>query len=119
MFAKTLKIAALATAVIVATAGASMASQYAWVDHDSNVYLKHKTSSPIVNYVEAGDKVKIISAWGNWVKIKIPGDDGWVKASKLDFYPDWHDVGYDYPYGYGGSFCVDGSNASFCLGVNY
>ena len=120
MISRTIKTAALAAAVLVATAGASFASQYAWVDQDANVYFKHKTSSTIVNYVEEGQKVKILASWNNWYYIKVPGDDGWVKASKLDFHPHWDDADYDYPgYPVGGSLCVGGDHASFCLGTSY
>ena len=119
MISRVIKTAALTAAVLVATAGASFAAQYAWVDHDANVYFKHKTNSTIVNYVEEGDQVKVIASWGSWVKIKIPGTDGWVKASKLDYAPHWDDVDYPYHGGYGGSFCVGGDHASFCLGTSY
>ena len=112
---RTLKTAALATLVVVATAGASMAAQYAWVDHDANVKKKHLMASQTVNWVNEGQKVKIIGQWNNWYKIQIPGPDGWVRANKLDFHPQFPGYGY----GYGGSFCINGQNASFCLSGGY
>lgn len=126
MLTRTLKIAAIATVVVIATAGASLAASFAWVDHDSKVRAYHSTSSSVVDWVEEGQKVRVIGTWANWVKIRIPGGDGWVRQSVLDYSPGpvWpHDVGYDYGYGgYGGgygSFCVGGSHASFCLGAGY
>ncbi|MDB5538312.1 MAG: hypothetical protein JWQ89_39 [Devosia sp.] len=118
MFARTLKTAALATLVVAATAGASFAAQYAWVDNDAKVKQFHKQASPTVNWVSEGDKVKIIGSWGNWYKLQIPGQDGWVKANVLDFTPGPGPFP-GYGYGYGGSFCINGDNASFCLSGGY
>jgi hypothetical protein len=124
MFTKTLKTVAIATAVVLATAGASMASSWAWVDHDANVRKKAFAGSDIINYVHEGQKVKIVGQQGPWYKIQIPGKDGWVKKGVLEFgnpgpFPGPFPADYDYPYGYGGSFCVAGSNASFCLSGGY
>jgi uncharacterized protein YraI len=127
MFNRTLKIAAIATVAVVATASASFAAGYAFVDHDAKVRAFHSNGSAVVNWVAEGQKVKVLNTWGNWVKVKIPGQDGWVKANALDFHsgPYFpHDVDYDYGYGGyggygGGSFCVAGSHASFCLGASY
>ena len=110
---KTLKIAALATAVVLATAGASFAATYAWVDYDSKVRNSHTTQSSVVNYVEEGQKVKVLGSWGNWYKIQIPGKDGWVKAGALDF-DNWNQPNNN-P---NASFCVNGPNASFCISGN-
>ena len=125
MFTRTLKIAAIATAAVIATAGASFAASFAWVDHDAKVRAHHSNGSGIVNWVAEGQKVKILDSWGNWVKIKIPGQDGWVKSGVLDYAPGPyfpHPVDYGYG-GYGGfgggSFCVAGDHASFCLGAAY
>lgn len=116
MFTRALKVSAAAAVVVLATAGASMAAQWAWADQDSKVRYNHNTSSPTVNWIEEGQKVRVIASWGSWYKIKIPGDDGWVKKSVLDFHPSYDD---DYNPHVGGSFCVGGDNASFCLGTNY
>jgi uncharacterized protein YraI len=123
MFATTLKTVALATAVVIATAGASMAATYAWVDHDAKVRANAGHIGPAVNWVEEGQKVKIIGQKNNYYKLQIPGQDGWVHADVLD----WAKPGpfpfpsgdYGYGYGYGGSFCVNGTNASFCLSGGY
>jgi SH3-like domain-containing protein len=120
MFNRTLKTVAIAATVVLATASASMAATWAWVDHDTNVYLKHKNSSPVVGYAHEGQKVKVLDTYSNWVKIKVSGDIGWVKENKLD----WAPYPVSYPsYGFGGygggSFCAEGKSASFCLSVGY
>ena len=110
---KSITTGALAVAVLLASAGASFAATYAWVDQDANVKKKHLNASITVNWVEEGQKVKVIGSWGNWYKIQIPGPDGWVKASVLDWSYD------DYDYGSGGSFCVNGDHAQFCISGGY
>jgi len=119
-----IKTAALATAIVLATAGTSMAATWAYVDHDANVRKFHQNGSQVVNGVDEGDKVKVIGQWKNWYKLQIPGPDGWVRASVLEF-DDYYDDGPSYPvepgygYGFGSSFCVDGKSAQFCLGTSY
>ena len=122
MFATTLKTVAIATAVVLATAGASMAATYAWVDHDAKVRKNPGHIGPAINWVEEGQKVKIIGQQLNYYKVQIPGKDGWVHASVLDWQkpgPNFPFPSGDYGYGYGGSFCVEGKNASFCLSGGY
>ncbi len=117
---RTLKTAALAAAVVFATAGASMAATYAYVEDDSYVRSNHYTTSPKVNTVYEGDKVRVIGQWNNWYKLSITGPDGWVRGSVLDF--DYFDDDYVPPkpgYGFGSQFCVEGKKAQFCLGTNY
>ena len=116
---RTLKTAALATLVVIATAGVSMAAQYAWVDNNTKVKQFHQKASPNVNWVQAGQKVKIIGQWNNWYKLQIPGPDGWVKSGALDFAPQFPGPFPGYGYGYGGSFCINGQSASFCLSGGY
>ncbi|MGV3491752.1 MAG: hypothetical protein ACO1OG_10565 [Devosia sp.] len=119
MIAKTLKTVALATALVVATAGASMAATYAWVDQDAWV-KKNPGGGVNVNEVYEGQQVKILAKSGIWYKIQIPGKDGWVKKNVLDFSPGPFPGPFPgYGYGYGGSFCVNGTNASFCLSGGY
>jgi uncharacterized protein YgiM (DUF1202 family) len=107
---KTLKIAALATTVIIATAGASFAATFAYVEYDSKVRKNHSNGSQVVNYVEEGDYVKVIGSWNTWYKLQIPGKDGWVKAGALDF-DNWNPNP-------NASFCINGPNASFCISGN-
>lgn len=114
MFTRTLKTVAIAAVAVIATASVSLAAQYAWVDHDAKVKFKPKNSSQTVNWVSEGQKVKIIAQNGNWVKIKVPGDDGWVKAGVLDYGYDAYDD-YDYGYGPTASVCIGGPYGSLCV----
>jgi SH3-like domain-containing protein len=119
MFITSIKTAALATAIVLATAGASMAATWAYVDRDANVRKNHAAGSVVVNTVYEGDKVRVIGQWNNWYKLQLSGPDGWVRSNVIDF--DYYDDDY-YPVkpvkpGYGfGSFCVDGKGAQFCIG---
>jgi uncharacterized protein YraI len=110
------KTAAAALAIVAATAGAASAAQFAWADQDANVRLNHKNIAPVVNWIEEGQKVQVIGNWNNWYKIKIPGQDGWVKAGVLDFSP--FPGPFPGPHT-GGSFCVEGKGASFCINASY
>ncbi|HEY0917848.1 SH3 domain-containing protein [Devosia sp.] len=117
---RTLKTGFVAAAVVLATAGASMAATWAWVEQDAKVRANHQNIAPVVNWVEEGQKVQIVGSWGNWYKIKIPGQDGWVKKGLLAFNP-WPNApwpGYGAGYG-GGSFCINGDNAQFCISGGY
>lgn len=126
MFATVFKKVALAAAIVAVTATTSMAAQWAWVENDAKV-RKGPGSITVVNYVEEGQKVKIVDKQGQWVKLAIPGKDGWVKKNILTTKPYWQDAdwgwgggyGPDYGPGFGSSFCVNGKNAQFCLGASY
>lgn len=117
MFTRTLKTVVIAAAVVVATASASFAAT-AWVDQDAKVKSKPSNKSQTINWVEEGQKVTVIAYSGNWVKVKIPGKDGWVKENALDYaYPvyDDHYDGYDGYGGYGASVCIGGAYGSLCV----
>lgn len=116
MLNRTVKTAALAAAMLVAATGASMAAQYAWVDHDTYLYEYKNTASDEVGYAWEGQKVKVLATTNSWAKIKANGDTGWVKKSKLDWAPTF----IDYPgYGGGASFCGGGSGGSVCFSFGY
>jgi len=115
MLNRTVKTAALAAAMLVVATGASMAAQYAWVDHDTYLYEYKNTGSDEVGYAWEGQKVKVLATSSSWAKIKANGDIGWVKKSKLDWDPDF----VDYPIYNGGQFCAHDSGASFCLSIGY
>jgi uncharacterized protein YgiM (DUF1202 family) len=108
-----LKTAALAIVAVIGTASAASAAQYAWADQNAKVRQHHFNGSNTVNWIQDGQKVQVIGQWNNWYKIKIPGQDGWVKANVLDFAPV-----PDFPVN-GGSFCVNGKNASFCINAGF
>lgn len=116
MFARAFKTAAIAALVVVGTASASLAATWAFVDQPAKVKKFHTNASMTVNQVWVGQKVKVIGSWNNWVKIQIPGKDGWVKAHVLDYAPAWP-VNPGYPGG--ASFCINGQNAQFCISGGY
>jgi uncharacterized protein YraI len=115
MFAHTFKTVAIAAAVVVATASASFAAS-AYIDHDAKVKSQPTNKSQTVNWVEEGQKVQIVAHSGSWVKVKIPGKDGWVKENALDYayapYPVYDDY---YGPGYGASVCLGGPLGSLCV----
>ena len=119
MFARTLKTIALATAVVAVTASASMAATWGWMKKDSYVNPQHNNAGVPVNYVEEGQKVKIIAAHGQWYKLQLAGPNGWVKKGKVSptppapVFPGW-DSGTP-----GGSFCINGTSAQFCISGGY
>ncbi len=121
MLTRTLKTVAVAAALIVATAGTSMAATYAYIDHDTWLYEHKNTSSDHVGYAHEGEKVKVLATTSSWAKINDDGDIGWIKKSKLDWAPDF--VDYDYPYGYGfgggAGFCANGKGGSLCFSIGY
>lgn len=125
MLAKTLKTAAIAATVILATTGASMAATWAWVDHDAKVKKNPGHIGPTVNWVEEGQKVKIVDKKKNYYKLQIPGQDGWVHADVLSFGKPGPFPGPFPAYGYGyggygsGQFCAQGDSVQFCLGVGF
>jgi len=117
MLNRTVKTAALAAAMLIAATGASMAAQYAWVDHDTYLYEYKNTASDHVGYADEGEKVKVLATSGSWAKIKDDGDIGWVKKSKLDWAPSFVDYPYE-GYGYGsGAVCAGNFNASICFSL--
>ncbi len=113
MFARTLKTAAIAAVAVIATAGASMAAQYAWVDYDAKVKSQPHNNSQTVNWVQEGQKVTVLAHAGNWVKVKIPGKDGWVKSGALDYAPFPNNKPWPNS---NGSVCINGQYGYICLG---
>jgi len=110
-----IRTAAIALAALALSATAASAATYAWADQNTNVRAHHNNGSPVVNWLAEGQKVKVIGAQGNWYKIQIPGQDGWVRSNRLDFSP----APGPYLPAAGGSFCFGGQNASFCFGAHY
>lgn len=124
MIVTTFKKIALAAAIVAVTATSSMAAQWAWMEKDAKV-RKSPGAIAVVNYVEEGQKVKIVDKHGAWVKLALPGKDGWVKKNIITTKPYWHDAdwgnhgnwGPGYGGSVGGSFCINGEHAQFCLGA--
>jgi len=103
------KAGVVAAAMVVASVSVASAATYAVVNTDSFLRLNHSNTSPIVNDVEEGDVVKILGKWGSWYKVKVPGDDGWIRNYKLDF--DYED-NPDKP---GIQFCFTGPLGYVCV----
>jgi hypothetical protein len=71
-----------------------MAAPNASLNRDSSVRRTASTSSEVVNHVDEEDDVQVLQCTSSRCKIKIPGPDGWVRKSSLDFY-DEGDPGFD------------------------
>ncbi len=91
---KTLMTGLLAASVLLGTAGASFAAQYAWIDHTTKLKSYHSNSSSTLDWLYEGQKVKVINDWGNWVKVKVYGQTGWVKEKALDYH-NWNYNNYN------------------------
>ncbi len=134
-----LKAGLAATGLLMGTAAAFAASAEA--TSPVNVRSGPGTSYSVVDQLYAGENVDVRACQGGWCRITHSGPDGWVSANYLtrggdyyddDDYYDGPDIvvrapryyrSYPYyrhyrpyrPYGPYGSFCVGGSNASFCI----
>jgi uncharacterized protein YraI len=125
--AKPIAAAALAIGLIAASASGAFAYSVAWADHNAAVRSGPHNYSPTVNWIYDGQKVTVLSCTQNWCKVKIPGQDGFVKKSALNFgwnggnggWNGWGNDGWDNGWNDGhphGQACVSGPNASFCIG---
>jgi hypothetical protein len=81
-------VAVLVAAGLVSTTFAAMAAPNAAMNRDSNVRATSSASSEVVNYVEEDQEVQVLQCGSTRCKIKIPGPDGWVRKSYLDFFED-------------------------------
>lgn len=81
-------IAVLSTVGFLLTSVAAMAAPNALMNRDSNVRKTSSPSSEVVNFVEEDDEVQVLQCGTSRCKIKIPGPDGWVKKSFIDFFED-------------------------------
>ena len=81
-------VAVLVAAGLVSTTFAAMAAPNAAMNRDSNVRATSSSSSEVVNFVEEDQEVQVLQCGSTRCKIKIPGPDGWVRKSYLDFFED-------------------------------
>jgi len=81
-------VAVLVAAGLVSTTFAAMATPNAAMNRDSNVRATSSSSSEVVNFVEEDQEVQVLQCGSTRCKIKIPGPDGWVRKSYLDFFED-------------------------------
>ena len=95
--------AALVTAGLLSTSFAAMAAPNAAMDRDTNVRRTSSPGSDIVNFVEEGEEVEVLQCGSSRCKIRIPGPDGWVRKSYLEFYEEVEEpeepAPVDLPYG--------------------
>lgn len=77
-----LKTAALAASILVATAGGSFA---ATIDGDTKVLDAPHKWADVVQYAFDGEYVKVLQCQGKYCYVKINGPDGWVRKSDIDF----------------------------------
>lgn len=118
---KSVKTGALAIALICATAGTALAAD-GWMTHDQNVFKQATKFSPKVNWVHGGQAVNVVAATAHWYRIKIPGQDGWVRKSRVTFDDPHAGWGSGWGPGWGttgASFCVNGDKAQFCFGAHH
>ncbi|MHB1111353.1 MAG: SH3 domain-containing protein [Devosia sp.] len=100
-------IAVLSTLGFLLTSFAAMAAPNAAMNRDTNVRKTSNPSSEVVNFVEEDDEVQVLQCGTSRCKIKIPGPDGWVKKSYLDFFEEEEEEpAPDLPYG--PDTCKDG-----------
>lgn len=81
-------VAVLVAAGLVSTAFAAMAAPNAAMNRDSNVRATSSPSSEVVNFVEEDQEVQVLQCGSTRCKIKIPGPDGWVRKTYLDFFDE-------------------------------
>ena len=77
-----LAVACASLCLVVTAVGAA---QSATVNHFSYVRSGPSAGYPSVNHVMAGAKVRVIECVLTRCKIDIPGPDGWIRKSYLDF----------------------------------
>ena len=99
-----LKSLALATSLLVATAGGSFA---ATIDGNTPVKAGPHKWEDTVQWAFDGQDVKILKCKGAYCYVKISGPDGWVRKADIDFgygpgpFPPSGPYGCIYgPYGY-------------------
>src|SRR6185369_2759446 len=107
-----LKVGAIAATALMISAGAASAAPYlhGTIDYDTKVKANHSSMSPTLQWADEGTYVTILSAWGSWFYVKLPGPDGWVKKSAVDI-----DYGDDYDSGPGVKACFNGPLGYFCI----
>jgi hypothetical protein len=84
----TSKRIAIVVALGLLSTTAAIAAPNGVMNRDSNVRQTSSNSSPVVNFVEEDQDVQVLSCSANRCKIKIPGPDGWVRKSYIEFYDE-------------------------------
>ena len=84
----TSKRIAIVVALGLLSTTAAVAAPNGVMNRDSNVRQTSSNGSPIVNFVEEDQDVQVLTCSSNRCKIKIPGPDGWVRKSYIEFYDE-------------------------------
>ena len=106
------KAGAIAATALMLSAGTAFAAPllHGEIAYDTKVKANHSNGSPTLQWADEGQDVTILSSWGNWFYVKLPGPDGWVKKAAVDVeYPDYYD---DEP---NVNFCFNGPLGYFCV----
>lgn len=82
-FRRMLVGAALAAAALIGASAPALAAAKAYVTQDSSLYSKPNSSSAVVNDVDGGTVVTVLTCQGNYCKLQVNGPDGWIKANRL------------------------------------
>jgi uncharacterized protein YraI len=132
---KTLAAGAVALGFVAASASGAFAYSIAWADQNASVKSAPHSYSPTVNWIHNGQKLTVLSCSANWCKVKIPGQDGYVKKTALNFgwngnggwnggwngNGNWNggwnnNGGYWSDHNVHGQACVSGPHGYFCIG---
>jgi SH3-like domain-containing protein len=109
---RTALFVAIALSAMATSTGVALAED-AYVLRDSDVYA-NRTGNRVVNEVEEGDIVDVRECRGQRCRVRIPGEDGWVRANRLAEYDEDED---DYvPFRFG--ITIGGGGGGFSFGIN-
>ena len=102
---RTLKIAALATAVVLVSTAGAFAST-AWADGKVKMKDDPYKSADTIEILYDGDKVKVLGCFENehghdWCKVRHDGEKGFVRLGDLNFKKKW-DGDVEISFGSGG-----------------
>jgi uncharacterized protein YgiM (DUF1202 family) len=98
---RSLKTAAIATVLVLATSAGAFAATTAWIDEDTKVKEDPDWDSDTIAWAHEGQKVKILDHEDGFYYVKRKGKDGWVDEDDVTF--DHHaDVDVDFDFGSGG-----------------
>ena len=115
---KLIRTGILATVLILATAGASLAAT-AWADGDVRVKEEPWRSSDTLGWLEDGQRVSTDGCRRGWCKIKLRGPDGYVREDDLEFRRAHRDSDPDVEFCIGGGGPGGGGGFGFgslCIG---
>jgi hypothetical protein len=105
---------ALAAAAVMASIGVALADD-AVVTRDSPVY-ERRTGNTVVNEVFEGDVVDVRECRSNRCRIRIPGEDGWIRQNRLAPIDEEGEIREDIPFRFGITIGPSGPGVSIGIG---